>query len=78
VNATKILSGEMDWLLKRSLLYREFQAEHHEILKHKWYESEKRGHDIGFELAQVDWRIKHGLQWRKERRQKLVPSAFEI
>jgi hypothetical protein len=41
-------------LEKPSLLYREFQAEQEEILRHKWFESEKRGHDIGFELAQVD------------------------
>jgi hypothetical protein len=65
-------------LLKKSLLYQEFQAEHEEILRHKWYESEKRGHDIGFELAQVDWRIKHCSQWRKEWQQKRLPSAFEI
>jgi len=43
------LSG--DNLMKHSLLYREFQAEREEILRHKWYESEKKGHDIGFELA---------------------------
>jgi hypothetical protein len=36
-------------LLKNSTLYREFQAERDEILKHKWIESEKAGHDIGFE-----------------------------
>jgi hypothetical protein len=84
VIATKILSGEAgqpvspDHLLKQSLLYREFQAEHEEILRHKWYESEKRGHDIGFEMAQVDWRIKYGSQWRKEWQQKRLPSAFEI
>jgi hypothetical protein len=84
VNATKILSADMDWpvsaeqLLKQSLLYREFQAEHEEVLRHKWYESEKRGHDIGFELAQIDWRIKHGFRWRKEWRHKLLPSVFEV
>ena len=35
-------------------LYQEFQAEREEILKHKWIESEKAGHDIGFELALTD------------------------
>ena len=45
-------------LLKVPLLYRKAQAEHEEVIKHKWYESEQKGHDIGFELAQVDWRIK--------------------
>lgn len=31
-----------------------------EILLHKWYESEKAGHDIGWERASVDWMIRHG------------------
>ena len=57
-------------LLKNSMLYRESQAEHEEVLRHKWFESEKAGHDIGFELAQVDWRIKHRSQWLKERQQE--------
>ncbi len=56
-----------DWV-KSSLLYRERQAEHEEILRHKWLESEKAGHDIGFDLAQVDWRIKHRPEWCKQRR----------
>ena len=30
-------------LLKNSSLYREFQAEREEILRHKWLESEKAG-----------------------------------
>ncbi len=68
--------GSRDDLLRNSLLYRESQAEHEEILKHKWIESEKVGHDIGFELAQVDWRIRHGSQWCKERRGARI--NFEI
>jgi hypothetical protein len=69
---TGIMSGpsSMPDLLKHSLLYREAQAEREEVMKHKWYESEKQGHDIGFDLAQVDWRIKYGSQWRKERQMK--------
>ena len=54
-------------LLKNSSLYREFQAEREEILKHKWIESEKAGRDIGFERALTDWIIKHRSQWRKTR-----------
>lgn len=64
--------------MKQSLLYREFRAEHEEIVRHKWYESEKKGYDIGFELAQVDWRIKHGSQWRREWQQKRFAFTFEI
>jgi hypothetical protein len=54
-------------LLKNSSLYREFQAEREEILKHKWIESEKAGRDIGFEQALTDWIIKHRSKWRKAR-----------
>lgn len=54
-------------LLKNSTLYREFQAEREEILKHKWIESEKAGRDIGFERALTDWILKHRSKWRKSR-----------
>ena len=54
-------------LLKSSSLYREFQAEREEILRHKWIESEKAGHDIGFERALTDWIVKHRSKWRKTR-----------
>ena len=53
--------------LKNSSLYREFQAEREEILKHKWIESEKAGHDIGFERALTDWIMKHRSRWRRGR-----------
>jgi hypothetical protein len=54
-------------LVKNSTLYREFQAEREEILRHKWIESEKAGHDIGFEHALTDWIIKHRAKWRRNR-----------
>jgi hypothetical protein len=54
-------------LLKNSSLYREFQAEREEILKHKWIESEKAGRDIGFEQALTDWIVRHRSKWRKTR-----------
>jgi hypothetical protein len=54
-------------LLKNSSLYREFQAEREEILKHKWIESEKAGHDIGFERALTDWIVKYRSKWRRSR-----------
>ncbi len=57
-------------LLQESLLYREFHAAHEEILRHKWLESEKVGHDIGFDLATVDWNLKYRSQWRRERHRK--------
>jgi hypothetical protein len=53
--------------IKQTSLYREFQAEREEILRHKWFESEKAGYDIGFERALTDWIIKHRAKWRKAR-----------
>ncbi len=50
-------------LLENSLLYRRFQAEREEILKHKWIESEKAGRDIGFEQALTDWIVKYRSKW---------------
>ena len=34
-----------------------------EILKHKWIESEKAGHDIGYEKAAEDWLQRYGSKW---------------
>ena len=55
--------------VKNSLLYVEFLAEREEILRHKWIESEKAGHDIGFERALFDWTIKHRSAWRQHRKE---------
>ena len=60
-------SASANDLLKNSSLYREFQAEREEILRHKWIESEKAGRDIGFEQALTDWIINHRTHWRKTR-----------
>jgi len=65
-DATKDTSTAND-LLKNSSLYREFQAEREEILRHKWIESEKAGRDIGFEQALTDWIVKHRANWRRTR-----------
>ncbi|HEY3854357.1 MAG TPA: hypothetical protein VGO67_08205 [Verrucomicrobiae bacterium] len=62
-------------LVKKSSLYREFQAERDEILRHKWIESEKVGHDIGFERALTDWIIKHRAKWRRSRHPGALQSA---
>ena len=53
---------------ERSSLYQEFLAEREEILRHKWIESEKKGKDIGFERALLDWIRKHRNSWRQTRK----------
>ncbi len=65
-NDTKESSNGND-LLRNSSLYREFQAEREEIMRHKWIESEKAGRDIGFEQALTDWIVKHRSKWRRNR-----------
>jgi hypothetical protein len=57
-----------DDLLKKSSLYKEFQAERQEILRHQRDESEKAGHDIGFDQALTDWMIHRRPQWLKGRK----------
>jgi hypothetical protein len=53
-------------LLESSTLYKKFIEERNEILKHKWIESEKAGHDIGFEKALLDWVFNHREKWRNK------------
>lgn len=60
-----VTSSEMEKSLVNSTLYRDFLAEREEILRHKWLESEKAGHDIGFERALTDWAVHHRTGWRK-------------
>ena len=62
-------------LVRESLLYTEFLAEREEILRHKWLESEKAGHDIGFEKALLDWIVRHRSSWRAQRHQTHATEA---
>jgi hypothetical protein len=67
--------AEESKLVRNSSLYREFIAEREEILRHKWIESEKAGHDIGFEKALLDWVVRHRGQWRQTRMKQIAASA---
>ncbi len=51
---------------KNRSLYRVYQLQYEEILKHQKIESEKAGHDIGFDLALLDWTLKHRAGWLKD------------
>jgi hypothetical protein len=55
-----------------SNLYTEFLAERDEILRHKWIESEKVGHDIGFDKALMEWIIRYRKEWRRSRKLRFV------
>jgi len=62
--------------VNRSSFYQEYLAEREEILRHKWIESEKAGHDIGFETALIDWVRNHRDQWRARRRVSTTASGL--
>jgi hypothetical protein len=68
-------AAEPDFPARHSALYREFQAERAEILRHKWLESEKQGFDIGFEHALFGWAIRHRKGWRKHRADELAVAS---
>ncbi len=65
-----------NFVQERSSLYEAFVAEREEILRHKWLESEKLGHDIGFERALMDWIRKYRDQWRSARKFKPLQAHF--
>lgn len=60
-----------------SLIYREFLEEREEVLKHKWLESEKKGYDIGYSAALIDWIIKYRREWRNHRKNKLCKYTYD-
>lgn len=56
--------------IAKTSFYREYLAMREEILKHKWYESEKAGFDIGFTRAFFDWTLKFKSEWLKSRKKQ--------
>jgi hypothetical protein len=58
-------------------LYREFLAQKEEIMKHKWYESEKAGRDVGLAYALIDWTMRFKNKWVRERKKKKIDFPFK-
>lgn len=55
------------------ILWSFFILERDEILKHKWIESQKAGHDIGINQAILDWVQKHRSLWAQaQNKSKLI------
>ena len=50
-----------EWV-KSTSLFRKWDSMKEEIILHKWYESERAGHDIGWERACHDWMIRYGCR----------------
>lgn len=56
--------------ISETSLYKEYLAMREEVMKHKWYESEKVGYDIGFAKALIDWIMKYKTAWIQSRKKK--------
>ena len=55
-------------LVSNNSVFKQYIAERDEIEKHKWFESEKAGQDIGFEKALKSWILYHRNAWRKAKK----------
>jgi phosphotransferase system HPr-like phosphotransfer protein len=64
---------EADFLSKKQV--EDNQKQNQEILKYRWIESEKEGHDIGNTKAAMEWIEKYGGIWREER-ESLEKNGF--
>ena len=52
--------------VEETSIYKEYLALREEVNKHKWYESERAGHDVGFTQALIDWTLKFKSKWQKD------------
>jgi hypothetical protein len=48
------------------------RAEQRQVELHKYFLSQKRGGDVGFETAARDWFEKHSQEWREERHRRML------
>lgn len=53
-------------MYNRSTFYKRQVDEILEVEKHKWFESEKAGHDIGGNAAMLDWMKKYRKTWNRD------------
>jgi hypothetical protein len=57
-----------EWLRSQDLVHPIIEliwSQQEEIEKFKWIESERRGHDVGWECAVLLWRAGHYEDWRR-------------
>lgn len=50
-----------DWI-QTTKLFQQWRQVRKAVDDHKWYESEKAGHDIGWDRAYTDWLIHHSSE----------------
>lgn len=53
------------------------EAQRAEIEKHKYFLSQKRGHDVGLPVATEDWLVHHAQQWCERRQEQMLAMQRE-
>jgi len=43
--------------IENTLLYKNYMEQREHILRNKWYMSERKGSDVGYEKALLDWML---------------------
>jgi|GEM_PF-790138 hypothetical protein len=66
----KQMTQESDAVMELVRLQRE------EVAKHKWIESEKAGHDIGWDQAHADWLVKYFAEWEGHLPSRVIDDAL--
>jgi hypothetical protein len=68
-----LIDYESDFLTAKQI--EDVREQNAEIMKYKWIESEKEGHDIGTEKAAEEWVERYGSIWRNEK-ESLEKNGF--
>lgn len=63
------MSFEKDPWVRNTRLVSRWKEIKRSVEEHKWYESEKAGHDIGWNRAFTDWLIRGSSEKKEEDRQ---------
>ncbi len=58
----------VDEWARKTALFREWEEMKEDVLRHKWFESERAGHDVGWDRALVDYNL-------RVRRKRLPPRG---
>ncbi len=53
------------------------KAKRRAIEEHKYYLSQRCGHDVGFEEARKDWEAHYGASWERERHARMLEMQRE-
>ncbi len=61
---SETLEHDSQQWLHGTLLFKHWSDMKNDILLHKWYESERAGHDIGWERATTSWMIHHSRNFK--------------